>query len=342
LTVPIVMRKKNKEEIALDVDKARLIIQFITQQIIKNHSTGLSLFFFGGEPLLKPHLLLNVASILRQWCQANLVFFELGIVTNGTLLSPEIISQLKEFENVFIQITLDGPEEVHNKRRIYREGKGGTYSEIIGALQRCQQTNFKIKIRINVDQENCEQIPLLLDELIDHGLQGSKLTFAALTPLTKACALYGSYLEARRMSSILANLWEISLQKGFRLDISPKATPVYCGGLTDAAYIIDPYLDLYKCFGSVGLKEHRIGYLHREKGFIEDRAYYELLARNPFHFKKKSCLKCKLLPTCGGGCALGAYNLYGTYHAGCCDVFTKIIEKRVRLFLQYRPQIDEH
>jgi len=342
LDCPYCYEKKNKEEIALDVDKARLIIQFITQQIIKNHSTGLSLFFFGGEPLLKPHLLLNVASILRQWCQANLVFFELGIVTNGTLLSPEIISQLKEFENVFIQITLDGPEEVHNKRRIYREGKGGTYSEIIGALQRCQQTNFKIKIRINVDQENCEQIPLLLDELIDHGLQGSKLTFAALTPLTKACALYGSYLEARRMSSILANLWEISLQKGFRLDISPKATPVYCGGLTDAAYIIDPYLDLYKCFGSVGLKEHRIGYLHREKGFIEDRAYYELLARNPFHFKKKSCLKCKLLPTCGGGCALGAYNLYGTYHAGCCDVFTKIIEKRVRLFLQYRPQIDEH
>lgn len=334
--------KSLADQSSIDVEKAKLIIIFITDRIIENHSTGLSLFFFGGEPLLFSEAIFNLAHVLKEWCRANVVFFELGLVTNGTLLTSDIIYQLKEFEKVFVQVTLDGPEHVHNQRRAYKDGQKETFKDIIEGIHRCREANFRTKIRVNVDKENYPSLPQLMDELRERGLQGITLSFAPLTPLTKACALYGSYLEEKRVRSAIASLWEQSLEMGFRLDIAPKATPVYCGGLTAAAYIIDPSLNIYKCYGSLGQMEHCVGYIDKEKGFVKRNTYYEILARNPFLFKRKVCLQCKLLPACGGGCALGAYNRFKTYHEGCCDIYSKLIEKRLKLVIKYPDQIDRH
>jgi uncharacterized protein len=326
-------------EIGLTLEGAEIIIKFITQKTVQFGSRNLSFYLFGGEPLLKPEPGINIARILKAWAESNKISFNLGLVTNATLLTSGMISSLSEFGNVFTQITLDGPQEVHDKKRVYKTG-GGTYRDILAALQRCRRANFDVKIRINVDKDNVKDIPRMLDDLIRSGLGGLRLTFCALSPLTRACAHYLSYLDTAETTSLIPGLWETALNKGFLLDIAPKATPVYCGSATDSAYVIDPFLDVYKCYASVGIKEHRVGYLDADGGLIKEYPYYDLLSRDPLDFKDQKCLHCKLLPTCGGGCALDSHKTFGSYHHGRCDFFSRIIEQRMQLYLKYRDRLD--
>jgi uncharacterized protein len=323
------------------LDRAETVIQFIIQKVVENNSSNLSFFLYGGEPLLRADLSLNIAKILKAWSEMNRVSFGLGMVTNATLLTSALISEFREFKSIFTEITLDGPESFHNKKRTYKN-RQGTYRDIIDALKRCRNTNFDVKIRINVDQQNVHEIPRLLEDLRAEGLEKSRLTFSPLAAMTSACAHYRTYLDLDEIIAVIPSLWEQALQMEFRLDISPKSTPVYCASITDAAYVIDPFLDVYRCYGTVGLKEHRIGVLDKEKGFIKDFGYYDLLSRNPLSFKKDGCLKCRLLPMCGGGCALASHRSSATYHQGSCDFYSKIIEQRIRLYVKYRDRIPEY
>ena len=323
----------------LNAASAQTIVKFITQTMIRYSSRQLSFYLFGGEPLLKPKLGINIARILKAWSEANRVSFNLGIVTNATLLSPAVVSTLGEFGPIFAQITLDGPEGLHDKKRVYKNG-GGTYREIIAALNRCREANFDVKIRINVDKDNATEIPSLLQDLMRRGLGGVRLTFCALAPLTRACAHYLPYLDETETVSRIPALWEAALEMGFHLDIAPKSTPVYCGSITDSAYVIDPSLDVYKCYASVGLREHRIGYLDPAGGLVKEYPYYDLLSRDPLNFEESDCRACKLLPTCGGGCALASHKSTGSYHHGRCDCLSKIIEQRIKLYLKYRDRLN--
>lgn len=48
---------------------------------------------------------------------------EFGIITNGTILNPEIISFLKE-NITSLTVSIDGPKDINDENRVYSNGKG--------------------------------------------------------------------------------------------------------------------------------------------------------------------------------------------------------------------------
>lgn len=80
--------------------------EFITIKKYKGHIN-----FTGGEPILSKHLytLLNL-------CEQNNITF--GILTNGTLLTKEIVEKLSNYKNLsFIQVSIDGNKKIHDDIR---------------------------------------------------------------------------------------------------------------------------------------------------------------------------------------------------------------------------------
>lgn len=80
-----------------------------------------SIGFYGGEPLLAFDLIKQVI----EYIEANYAGknFKYTITTNGTLLTEEIIDYLVAKDFV-LMISLDGPEEVHNRHRKFADGTG--------------------------------------------------------------------------------------------------------------------------------------------------------------------------------------------------------------------------
>nr|WP_298684068.1 radical SAM protein [uncultured Methanomethylovorans sp.] len=67
--------------------------------------------FYGGEPLLKFSLIKNII-VYASKIDPKVRF---ALTTNGTLLNPERVHFLID-QKVTITISIDGPDEIHNKR----------------------------------------------------------------------------------------------------------------------------------------------------------------------------------------------------------------------------------
>lgn len=83
--------------------------------------------FFGGEPLLNPNV---IEYICKNTYDMNVKYL---LQTNGTIISPNIIKILKEY-NIVLTISLDGPKYINDFNRVDALGKG-TYEKIINNLQ---------------------------------------------------------------------------------------------------------------------------------------------------------------------------------------------------------------
>lgn len=98
-------------------------------------SNHLHIGFYGGEPLLRFDLIQKTFSYMEANFSDKLVTY--SMTTNASLLSDEIIEAMIA-HNVAIQISLDGPEDVHNKNRRNRHGEG-SYSKVIANLKKIYQ-----------------------------------------------------------------------------------------------------------------------------------------------------------------------------------------------------------
>jgi len=107
-----------------------------------------SISFFGGEPLLNFNLIKrSVEYAISQTGEKNMHF---SLTTNGTLLSDDIIDFLVR-HNFSLYISLDGPKDIHNKNRVFKNGKG-TFDKIIENLQKIKRKSeeyFYSNIGIN-------------------------------------------------------------------------------------------------------------------------------------------------------------------------------------------------
>ncbi|MBD3227513.1 MAG: radical SAM protein [Candidatus Lokiarchaeota archaeon] len=331
--------KKYESSIStLKGDNTYKVVQFIKNQTKELNSKVFSVYLFGGEPLLNYKEGTQILGELQKWADENDRIMFIGIISNGTLLDDQICEDLKKYKVMHTQLTIDGPRPIHNKKRPYKNGKG-TYNDIISSLKLLISNQINTKLRINIDLDNYNKIEPLLDDLISEGLSGLRLTFSVISPMTNACKAYSSYLvDEAKIAKIIPKLWSLAIEKGFNLDLRPINSPTYCGSMTDSSYIIDPNLDIYRCFGSVGDRNHVIGRISNGK-FEKNYNYYNYMSRCPFDFdfeKYKKCETCDLLPSCGGGCALASWVKYGTYNKPACGYLTNLIKERIKLYLKIK------
>jgi uncharacterized protein len=71
---------------------------------------------FGGEPLMKRKSQVEVVEEILRNCYEN--DYKIDVVTNGVELSF-YCDMLSKYNVQSLQVTLDGPKEVHDKRRIF-------------------------------------------------------------------------------------------------------------------------------------------------------------------------------------------------------------------------------
>ncbi len=86
--------------------------------------------FYGGEPLLNMALIADVLAYVKQRGETNAVY---SLTTNGLLLSDDISDFLVE-NNFTIAISLDGPEQEHDRNRVRRDGSG-SFHEVFANIE---------------------------------------------------------------------------------------------------------------------------------------------------------------------------------------------------------------
>lgn len=143
------------------------IINFIKKNIIKHRLKYVYISWFGGEPLLKKNVILNIMKKVKFLGDNYGVTILSDITTNGYLLDVNTFEQLLSVGILFYEITIDGFAETHDLFRPLKNGSG-TYTQIVENLKKIKkafpQKIFHIIIRTNIDKNSASVYPSFVKE----------------------------------------------------------------------------------------------------------------------------------------------------------------------------------
>ena len=111
-------------------NRAGAIANFLIKCSEEQRGELIHVVLFGGEPLLNIDVGFHMLGILKEYCLTSHKELQCSLVTNGSLLTEEIVSGLLNYNCKFVQITLDGPEYIHNCRRVAKDGSG-TFQKVL-------------------------------------------------------------------------------------------------------------------------------------------------------------------------------------------------------------------
>lgn len=310
------------------------IIEGIKAYCVDNGVHHLGLTLYGGEPLLHKKASLKLVSTVGEWADTHRIRYSCNMITNGTLVDREVLSEFAPYLKM-IQLTLDGPQSYHDKKRIQKNGEG-TYGKIMEAVHIARERDIMVTLRIQVATDNIHLMDTLFSDLEERGMHTDEGIHAYVFPLmdiNEVCSSYAS-LCAEEDTKILPELWRTARTYGFDIVSKPMQVFVspYCSFASDQSFLIDAYGDVYKCVSVVGNASYRAARMSA-KGLTDITSeWYTFTVRDPPAIEK--CRTCELLPLCGGGCAHRAYQKYGSYQAGDCTLHKGLEEEKLLLYLE--------
>jgi len=271
------------------------IINFINSHVGK--CKNLQITWHGGEPLIAYDVIKSLLNKIKQ--ESKLPLDDHQMVSNGFLFNEEVCEFFIDTKLKFLQITIDGTEENHNKNRIHKSGIP-TYDRIIKNIDIITQKmpNCLVAVRVNVHNGNKEDFPIIYKELMKRWEGRNCYVYPAFVENNASCKV--ACCSPKEKGSFL-----ISLKKNHNIDqprdITPRIKPGVCTASFQNSYVIDSTGLIYKCWAHVGQKDRAIGNVD-DKNIKYGIVAQFMLGSDKFSDEK--CLQCKMLPLCPGGCSL--------------------------------------
>lgn len=277
-----------KSELTRELDEA-------FRQDFESYNIG----FFGAEPLTRwrfiVELMTNISELATQYNKRSLLVTK--IVTSGFLLRPEVHQGLRASGVDTFEVTLDGPDYIHDARRPLKSGEG-TFSKIVENLEFAKDTHSpgNFLIRINVDGRNRHTVFELLEELLRRNILPWAGVYVA--PIRNWGSAKGGtqYTEMKSFATLERNVFSWLFRNGLRPELLPTPCKRTCVALSSSPSVLAPNGELYFCT-ETPLSEVPMQGSDKEWGDVDVSVWREGLTRGDY-----PCAKCELLSVCGGSC----------------------------------------
>lgn len=309
--------EKGIERETMTVDTAHEVAAYIAKSCKGN---GVKITWFGGEPLLNIPAIDIIAEDLSKY---DIDYYSV-ITSNAYYLDKDIAARAKENWNLTrALITLDGTREVYNRTKSYINhsslinGNDDPFTRVLGNIQNALETGIGVTIRLNMDQQNAEDLSDLCDVIYDRfgNQDGLECTLVLLKDWGGFIHEFESDDETIKIFNRLRNkLLEYDLVKTPPLN---RFIPVnHCMADNDASETILPDGRIGKCDQYQG--EDLIGSIFTDKRDVEMiKAWKE-----PVEFPE--CKECVLYPGC--------FNLKkcNWYSGGCTELHRTLHINRLK------------
>lgn len=260
----------------------------------------LRVIYFGGEPLLRKDVVKKSIEAYSGLALSRGLEYMTEIVTNGELLTEDMAQILSQYNWKRVQITLDGPEEIHNSRR-HGKNNRPTFRRIWENILMLARSEYvpAIDIRLSLDHSNALHIPRLIEFIAEAGIQ--ERIRLSIGFIESSFFVHINGTEEKWQAEQAAKVWKCAQDCGFKIPDEYASGPL-CVAQAKHSAVIQPDGNFQKCFCTSGQNQHAFGSVFAETpGYTKDSKYENFQ-------RLDECAKeqCSYLPICGGGC---------TYHA---------------------------
>jgi uncharacterized protein len=330
----------NKHAAKMSLETAARVAEWTEGRLDAVAPRTLALTFFGGEPLLNLPVVYYLAERLWASCQARGVKLTISVITNGLLLTREVVDRLLPFGLYGVKVTLDGDRDTHNRMRPLRGGQG-TFDKIIHNVRQVAD-RCRISIGGNFDQDTVDSYPALLDFLREQEFADrlAKVAFKpiireskpaqpkGIIPLTAVSGegkpLNGACMTAAGTGATsacdschfldekMAFLREETTKRGF-----PTVDGVHMGPCeihNRHSHTISPDGSLFACPGYASNASESVGHIDGRQEAWRSRAAERFERLSAW----KECRDCAFIPVCAGGCTVAAHTELGDMNKPNC------------------------
>ncbi len=140
--------QENHKPVQLPYDKLVEIYNQFKELLNKKKLRG-HINITGGEPLCNPHLY-KILDLIKK--DAPLISFSL--LTNGTLITPDIAKKIKSYNPEYVQVSLEGGKKTND----YIRGQG-TYKKIATGITNLKKENIFTSISFTATKLNYKEFP---------------------------------------------------------------------------------------------------------------------------------------------------------------------------------------
>jgi len=274
---------------------------------------------FGGEPLLYPRLLFEITDRFADLCRRHRVRGSFYCSSNGMLLTEELGRELARRGLRQMQISLDGPPEIHDQRRLGKRGQP-SFQKSLSGLRAAVKTIPSVTVKVNFDRHNRRFAARIFDLLVEEALaERVSVKLEAVAPQMAGSTArhppaYVIPPESEELAEAYTELALECMRRGIRVSRDTAHTTP-CMFTSEHGVIIGPDGGIYKCVSLVGRSETRVGSV-----FDEDYDTREYTSQMDVLKRLDACFdeRCPYVPVCAGGCAYHALLETGTYQRRFC------------------------
>ena len=333
----------NKTAAKMTLETADRVAGWIERELDRVRPRRLMLTFFGGEPLLNQPVMYGLADRLWDACQERGVRMLVNVITNGLLLTDEVVDRLLPRGLNGIKVTLDGDRVTHDRMRPLRGGQG-TFDRIVENIRRVAG-RCRVSIGGNFDETSVDAFPALLDFLRQQDFADKlvKVNFKPIVrtetparpkgvlplipvgangvpvkPLNGTCMTsVGSGSASGCDSCHLAEdqiglLRNETKRRGFTPGDGIHLGP--CHVHLQHAHTIGPDGSLYACPGFTGEMALSTGHIDDRHDPVRAAARKQFDNLSPW----SECGDCAFIPVCAGGCVTASHAMLGDMNKPTC------------------------
>ncbi len=146
----------------------------------------------GGEPFLRDDFFEILSEMRRRG-------FESSVLTNGTLVDREKAILLADFDVKGVQVSIEGPEEVHDAIR-----GPGSHARALAGVEHLLDANLVVTLNITLSKLNAESMHTLLRTASHLGVQ--RVGFSRLVPSGRGRGLISEMLPSGAVKDLYRSL----------------------------------------------------------------------------------------------------------------------------------------
>ena len=294
-----------------------LLKEYTKQYIEAQRIPEVTFVWQGGEPtILGIDFYEKAIALQKKYAKPGMKITN-SLQTNGTLISEEWAKFFKKHD-FLIGISIDGPEDIHNRYRKYRNGNP-SYMDVISGLQLLQEYEVEYNLLTCVSVNNADRglevyqhfrddlsaefiqfIPIVERENETGYQEGGKLTRRSCTPQQYANFLITIYNEWIRhdVGKVYVQIFDTTLASWVGERPGLCVFEPTCG----LGLVLEHNGDVFSCDHFVE-PDHRLGNL-------KDTSLMDMVfsaRQRDFGFAKRDtlteyCKRCPWLFACHGGC----------------------------------------
>lgn len=294
------------------MEKSTLIkaIELFNKHLQEINDKG-TIFLYGAEPLLN----FDLIKVAVEYVKKHNYNIQFSMVSNGILITDEIADFIKD-NNISLGISVDGPKEITDENRIFKNGNNSVYDAVLKKINLLKSKKVDFGLSITIAPIFLENENYFLNWIAKLGVYNISYNLLHFTTKTDEWKEY-----YKKATKFIYKSNKKLFDQGFNEDrINRKYDSFYnrifkfsdCGAVGGNQITVCPNGDIEICHGYWNYKRKILPNINQIQSFSDlfDNPEYIKWSNN-ITLNKKKCLRCPAIYICGGGCAMQAKDLFG-------------------------------